>query len=353
MINTLLAQFLPTKEETHWLQIVFGLQPWSAQNHTSEEIYAFFSKKRRLLPLLWWSVKQHRNHLPKTWRTTLRATALYEQKRTEVYRRAVKETLTILQSASLPIWITRGALFTETIYPRAGLRHCHDLDLLLLKPQKSTATGEQLKAHHFIQQSPHTWCHPSGLPVQLHTTLFQIPDFKLKPEDIAAQSTTLYTLETAYPETEISLIQTIVHAASNQSRKHLIWLCDAWYLLQKKNLNWNKILTMAQGRSWCWPLTLGLDYLAHQLQAPIPPDILAELHRQTQKLPPHAWSVCLFGVSLGYPGGLHSFLRNNKKSYKAIHPLLFPSPTLLYRVGEIKKKQDIFSYYLGHLTNCI
>ncbi len=77
------------------------------------------------------------------------------------------------------------------------------------------------------------------------------------------------------------LLHTAVHGVSWNVVPPFRWVADAVMILNSSaaEIDWNRLVTQAEGRRLTLPLRAALSYLSRSQDAPIPPAVLAELNR--------------------------------------------------------------------------
>jgi hypothetical protein len=206
---------------------------------------------------------------------TLKAAGAREELREASLRRALAETLRARES---PV-VVKGAVLAETVYPRAALRHTHDLDLLV-DPDEPEADET----------------HPSGVPIRRHPRLFRLP---FDPAAERAMRERLVAVEVAGAPVRTltpddALVHVCAHAFSLAGGNLARWVPDAWFLLRSPDgPDWDRLLeTAARGRL-AIPLSCLLGYLADELGAPVPSPVLEELAREARAAGPTERDVAL------------------------------------------------------------
>ena len=73
------------------------------------------------------------------------------------------------------------------------------------------------------------------------------------------------------------LIHTILHGAIWEKVKTIRWVSDAYILIEKHNINWNRFVVMSQKLDFILPLRDMLEYLKTNFKSNIPDSVLNEL----------------------------------------------------------------------------
>jgi len=75
------------------------------------------------------------------------------------------------------------------------------------------------------------------------------------------------------------LLHVCVHGAEWNPIPPLRWVADAMMIMKTSLIDWDRLIAQAQKRLLILPLRDTVDYLHHQLSAPVPPEILQSLHK--------------------------------------------------------------------------
>ena len=70
-----------------------------------------------------------------------------------------------------------------------------------------------------------------------------------------------------------------VHAFFAKHHESLRWVCDSWFLIDRRpHLDWDVLVDCARRHRLALPLSVTLGYLAEVLKAPIPEMVLDRLN---------------------------------------------------------------------------
>jgi hypothetical protein len=294
----------------------------------------------------------------------LRMAAARERVRSETVRRLAAGLLASLAERGVDAVLLRGMVLAETVYPEPYRRHTHDIDLFV-RPDQLSGAVDAARAAGFAElaEDPDRLpggvrlVHPSGLPVELHTSLFLDPFYAAELDGMAARHRTRELLGTRVTVlgTADQLVHVCGNAAQSPVRGSLRWVTDAWLLIESDpTLDWAAVLHGAEHTELALPLSVMLRYLAEDLQSPIPDGVLDRLDELARSASPIARDVALYGARAGLPalalvrrvtGGLRPRLW-------ALRWLLFPSPTYLrhaYR-GRRVPVGLLYPYRIWHHT---
>jgi hypothetical protein len=128
---------------------------------------------------------------------------------------------------------------------------------------------EHLKKWHALN-----FTHPSGLRLDLHWSFIQENSPSLD-ERVLKDSIPLEMSWLCVPNSTDLLLQTCVHGVKYSPVPLIRWMADAMVLL--KDVDWERLICLAQLAHVCRPLFFGLEYLSSQFGAPIPQEIVQKL----------------------------------------------------------------------------
>lgn len=155
-----------------------------------------------------------------------------------------------------------------------------------------------------LRPGPHhiSYRHRHGLPLELHTRLLAVPEYDLKVEDIWRRSEPglIAGVSTHVLSPADNLIHICGLAASERGRLNLRWACDSWYIINRNpGLDWNAFLDATGSSGLALPLYVLIRYLADELSAPVPGDVLQRLQGLARQAGPRDREAALFGAILG------------------------------------------------------
>ncbi len=210
-------------------------------------------------------------------RPLVRAAAARETARARHVTAACREVLSSLQRAAIPAIVLRGVTLAHTAYERPGLRHCHDLDLLI-RPADLARAREALLDDGGCAQLDTSLLHGSALPVELHAGPAAAPATPaalesawsrcLSQEVAGAAALTLQPID--------ELLWLCAHAVASPRRSSQ-WAVDANVLLRASPPDWGDTVARAVELRTAAPAALLLGWLRDELSACVPDQALAEL----------------------------------------------------------------------------
>jgi hypothetical protein len=229
---------------------------------------------RRLLPLLYDSIRRNGIDVDRELQTLLRASHLREQLRWERYREILAGVLHSLTEANVPVLVIRGASFVETLYSNPAHRHCHDIDLLIEdEPAKVVAAlaGQGFRDASSRERSnvgDVELIHGSGLPVVLHRRALSTPSANCGLERGRSQVVAGVAARVLPPVDQLLLACT---TAASDGANQLFWICDVWRMLTiRTDLVWPDVVRGAREAGISDTVASVLRFLSERLAAPVP-----------------------------------------------------------------------------------
>jgi hypothetical protein len=253
-----------------------ALDGWLAAQ--ADAVGAFREPIKWMLPLVLRACTEHRIAPPARLATVLKTAALRSELRTRSFRAIRADVLRALTSAGADAIVLKGAALSELVYPDASLRHAHDVELLI-EPGSWDRAGRALARLPFtgldaLEDAPRAeLTHASGLPVVLYRRLFQIPFYNVPVDDVWTRTEPASLCGAAArvlspADAIVHLCGRALHCAGIRSFR---WIVDAWYVLdRRRDIDWDVLLRVACARNLAMPLALAVDYLACELDAPVP-----------------------------------------------------------------------------------
>jgi hypothetical protein len=367
-----LSAILPTPDETWLLRACLysgesARHAWTVCSRRARDPASAFREDgrglKRLAPLLHDALGRSDLAAPPGFVTVLRTARVREELRSRQYRRIRGEVLSALAGAAVPVIVLKGAALGELVYDDAALRHSHAIDLLVGEGDLGRAAGA-LRSSGFRPSGtgpsppglPVVVEHHSGLPIWLHARLFRGGYYRSRSDEVWARSETRAI--GGLPARVLSPVDNLLHvcgdAAGSRSPDSLLWVCDAWSLLQRtRDLDWGLLLEIAADSRIVLPLTVVLGYLATELEGPVPGSVLARLRATAETVDDVGRDVALFGARSigGGPVLLRSALDWHERVL-LLKWMLLPSAGYLCQAYGIRRRSLLPVYYayrvLGH-----
>jgi hypothetical protein len=283
------ATILPSMEETLLLRAGLASEEparraWHEWRSTYESTFIGHNPSIQKLRLLLSQAHQRNNfEMDKASQTFLKLSYFKEDLRRDIYRRLCRNVLEIFDRSAIAVIVLKGAALAETVYA-PSIRHCHDIDLLLNHADINEAAAKvsRLGFRKATSASAHSLRleHDSGLPLELHTQLFQNADGNAILAEIRQRVQSCFILgvgaEIFSPED--NLLHVCVHAFYSSSRQSLRWVGDAWHIIVKhRRFDWELLLHTARRSHLTLPLEVMFNYLAEALGSAVPANVLGRL----------------------------------------------------------------------------
>ncbi len=296
----IVAALVPCPQETLFLRACLDAGPggasawqaWRQGHNLRAELEQNGTPYKRLLALLAFTLEQNGAVLEPGDTVVLRAARLREGIRSQAYREILCSVLAGLNAAGVNPLVLRGAVLSDTVYPAPGLRHNHDIDLLVHPADLNRALA-CLEAQGLRREQPprdpactdHVRVHASGLPVAVHDQLSPAFSQAVTSEIWARAIETRWGDVTARtPAREDVLVQLLAHTGASTARAMNSWVGDAFFIIQRTpNLDWGYVLETAGRIRAELPLAVLLGYLRGELHAPVPAPTLNELERAASR----------------------------------------------------------------------
>jgi Uncharacterised nucleotidyltransferase len=367
-LSLALAVVLPVPEQTLLLRTCLlprdlARQAWdewqTCYNTHENSLIGNNETVRKLRPLLFNAFQQHDLQADSKTGTYLRSAYLKEELRSKIFRQICRAVLQLLQREGFAAIVLKGTALAETFYGNPVLRHCHDIDILLPDDQLSdaanllTSLGFQRVNPNSQKRNPHIRMeHESELPVELHSRLFDVPDYNVVSPEIQARSQTRLIADVPVKilAPSDSLLHVCGHASHSASRQSLRWVTDAWFIVSDHpDLDWDLLLDCARRSRLSLPLSVMLGYLAEGLNAPIPSTFVSRLCTAASKSDAVERQLALRGTRAAGHGSLKELFSRTtswRERVFLIQWLLFPSPRYLSWVDEIRDPRLLPFHYI-------
>ena len=248
----------------------------------------------RLLPLLQAALRHNGASGNPQLISALRASRAHEELRAQAMRRACRDALAALAAHGIDVIVVGGIALTETVYGEWGLRHSHDIDLVVDEVDLDQAPAI-LGAHAEDRRGDVTLTLPSGVLVTLHGCLYRDPyyaaaDSQQRGRAIRAR---VARAEAAVLDPIDMLLHLCGHSACAGSASPQ-WAIDAWHLIERNpQLDWASLLERVRDGGLALSALTRLTWLAQALGASVPRACLAELGHAAEASHPLAAEVLL------------------------------------------------------------
>ncbi|WP_157220257.1 nucleotidyltransferase family protein [Flavisphingomonas formosensis] len=180
----------------------------------------------------------------------LRAAALHEAGRSATFDAITAELAGAMDRAGCPMLLSRGHALALTAYARSGLRHRHDLDLLV-PPESHGAARSALEGAGLRQALPPrcpaavAFEHGSGLRVLLHGAPLPCTDSNLDLDYLRAQAVSVSVggADVLVPDATALLLHCLLLAACHPPRG-TAWAADAAIAIRAGGVDWNAVASL-------------------------------------------------------------------------------------------------------------
>ena len=352
-----LRVILPGRERTALLRACLlsgeaGRSAWEAwQERTGDAKKTFEDDNtglKGLLPLVQAALERNGVTGDRPMLTYARAARLREELRSKVYREICGRVLAALAAADVPVIALKACVVAETAYESPAVRHCHAVDLLV-RDGDMARTAQILAAREFtrawvqLAPGPHhvSYQHSSSLPLELHSRLFNIPCDELSMDGIWARSQprTIAGAATRILSPADNVLHVCGHAAGVRARANLRWAADAWHIIDRhRDLDWQGFLDCAEASGLALPLYVMMRYLAEDLDAPVPPHVVAALAETARRGGGREREAALLGALTGLTATVRALFREAggwRTRARLIRFVVLPSPACMgwsYRI---------------------
>lgn len=308
-----LDRLLPGPGDTQLLLAVLhrgeeAVEAWQSFRASIPEHRSLFRTdtgwRKRLSPLLLLALREGEIEADASLLTLLRTAYVREELRERIYREILGDVLDRLREVGVRFLVLKGAALSQTSYPDPVLRHAHDIDLLL-PPQDVDAAAHGLLEMGLRRvgrlSGGQGWDlrHSSALPVLLHTELFRLSFYRADFESLweRARGARLADRSVRVPCFSDQLLHSLGHASYCPSRSTLLWVTDAWMIMNRSHdLDWSLFVTAAARARLQLPVFVMLRYLREELEAPVPESTLLELGRMAGRADAVHRDVALLGA---------------------------------------------------------
>jgi hypothetical protein len=359
-----LCVVLPTPDETSLLRAC--LSPGDAGKRACKDWLRHhaaldngFNKEatKAFLPLVLHAVQNHGIEVDAAFLTVLRTAALREQLRTQTYSRICGDVFSALSDSRISTIVLGGAALADTVYSDRALRHSHDIDVFMSEQEIERAANVLgsvgFKSVNFSRPGSNHWefRHISGLPLRLHSRLFQIPCDEPPLAALWSRSQNIHvdgvSIRTLSPADQ--LLYTCGHAVYSNSRYSLRWVSDAWFIIDRyPELDWEVVFDSAARARLALPLSVMIGFLSKQLDAPIPSRFLERLRILANQADTtcEAAVYAAFVTSNGGVGRCIRLVPKWRERALFIAWMLFPSPSYFVHVWKVRNVSLLPFYYV-------
>jgi len=195
-------------------------------------------------------------------------------------------------------YLLKGVALATSVYPNAGLRPMHDLDIWLPAEQAAQA-ADWLTTQGWSWQ-PHPWAPgkanfevwsgfnlegPNQLPIDLHGHILNERCLPSVTRRLTARPRLLESWGCATLGPSEQLLHVLVHGL-HSGESNLRWWADAHFLIHHPQWapDWNQLAILAREFRLSWTVATALRCLEEQLQTPVPVGLAGDLEKQADGL---------------------------------------------------------------------
>jgi hypothetical protein len=309
-----LGRLLPGPDETHLLRAILHRGPsaheaWQAFGKSVQDLPALFrtdtGNRKRLSPLLLTSVRENGLDADPRLATVVKTATLREELRVDILAGLAGAAYRALGEAGVPFLVLRGAALMERGYAEPAHRHAHDIDVLV-PPGRLDDAVRAVRDVGFDAPQPLPWGqgrvvrHRTELPIRFVERAFRLPFYALAWDPLAERAVRgplAGVDEVPTPDATDALLLALGRAAYCPGRSNLVWIVDAWMLIERAGaIDWDALVARASAARLELPLTVQLRYLRDEVGAAVPEQIPAALERAAPERDGLRRDVALFGA---------------------------------------------------------
>jgi hypothetical protein len=237
--------------------------------------------------------------------------------------------------------ILKGAALASMYYRDAGLRAMDDFDLLVPTEQalhtidllvglgwKPVPRRQVFNDEYLTVLHAHQFRDRTGLGFDLHWHLLSDGCYDGADEEFwnGAIRTEIHGVPVYALNPADELFHACVHGARWSPVPPLRWLADAMIIVRdaQSELDWSRLVWLAQGRRLILPVRETLDYLRDKLDAPVPPSVMESLQQAAVSRTEHAehdWITRSPGLLGQLPAKWYRYRRSVWGSGHSLTPL--------------------------------
>jgi hypothetical protein len=263
----------------------------SARDAAAQGFIGLEQGSRRLLPLVYRNVKEA---LAPELRNTLRQVFLHYWADNQKLFRRLEERLAWFQKNGIPSMALKGVALSVLHYRDKAIRPMSDFDILVPEDLAPDVTArlqrEGWDVDDYSWHAPqHTYfyrhihaislTHPEHGEFDLHWHVLHAATFPGADRAFwdASVPLSLGTISTRALNPTDQLLHACVHGYTSNVVAPIRWIADALTILRTSQVDWSRLVTLAQHLRVSIPLTATLSFLRDTFPAPIPGGVLAEL----------------------------------------------------------------------------
>lgn len=325
-----------------------SLRAWQGFRERVPDLVPYLSSgrpgRKALAPLVYDAVREKELGLRPPERTYLKSAFLRERHRGRRYRAILEEALDALADADVDCAPLKGAALGRILYREQGLRHSHDVELLVRREALDAAaralveSGDWTPAPELSGPRGEGLAHRSGLPLLLWWDPFRSPHVDAPVEDLWERSTRDPGSATSTRRLAASdhLLLVLANAAYSRARESLLWACDGVRIVGSGDVSWECFVSVASASGLRIPAFRMVNFLARELDAPVPAEAIEDLERRSRRVDAVERDAALRAARVG-PGGVGALMRSGlglSDRARLLWWTLFPSPAYVRRLAD-------------------
>ncbi len=202
----------------------------------------------------------------------------------------VQEVLEAFQNQKINMLILKGVPLVLCFYKDYGLRPMNDFDILVPGNKIHDACETLFSLGWKVKDESLEWylslhhCVPfvnkEGFEVDLHQSMLQLCPQKTADEDFWQESIPLKigNVCASMLNTTDLLFHVCTHGATWEKLHLIRWVADAMMILRASSIAWQRLVQISQKKESLLAMRDTLGYLSETFHAPIPEDIIQQLH---------------------------------------------------------------------------
>jgi hypothetical protein len=342
---SLLAGIVPQEPDVGLLRSVLWDGPsaqaqWSAWTKTVGDPKTYFQReflgRKGLLAFVSRRISANRIDVGDDFATYARVARVREQLRTRIFLDSLHAVHSALQDRGLQPVLINGGAYAFTIYPDAFVRHNHAIDFWL--PARFGAARDAVLTAGFFHRRTavqragmlETYRHRCGLELTLRSELFSAPhvaadsaEFLRRCRSVSVEQTRARVLAPTD-----RLCHTLGETALAPTRGNLRWVCDAYLLIARGDVDFDELAVTADRLGTALPSALLLRFFREELLLDVPETVIERLLVAGMPSTRNR-AALLLSVGLRCSGSVGAFIARSRRDSKlwarALRFALFPS----------------------------